>query len=347
VIRPLALVLAAALTASSQQSPAGAPVRGLTAAADVRRAYDAILDADFARLPAELGRVCGPAPPEVCAMVDALGEWWQVALEPESRLRDVTLERLVETAIAGTEAWTVREPHRAEAWFYVGAAYGVRVQWRVLRQERLAAARDGKRIQAALERALELDPGMHDAEFGRGLYRYYADIAPSAFKFLRWFLLLPAGDRAGGLREIVDARDRGLLVQGEADYQLHLIYLWYEKRAQDALAIVRGLEQRYPGNPLFRLTEAEILDVYFHDHSASYDSAAALLALAGSRRIHEPDLAAARARLQMATELDHLGDERRAADVLQTLIAANPPRPYGITAKAQTLLKAVSTRATK
>ena len=46
----------------------------------------------------------------------------------------------------------------AEAWFYLGAAYGARVQWRVLRQEHLAAARDGKRIKEALEQALALDP---------------------------------------------------------------------------------------------------------------------------------------------------------------------------------------------
>jgi hypothetical protein len=347
VIRPVALGLAAALTAFSFQTPSAAPVRGLTAATEVRRAYDAILDADFARLPAELERVCGPAPREVCAMLDALGQWWQIAIEPESRLRDVTLDRLVADAIARTSEWTGREPQRAEAWFYLGAAYGVRVQWRVLRQERLAAARDGKRIKAALDRALALDPSMHDAEFGRGLYRYYADIAPSAFKILRWLLLLPAGDRAGGLREIVEARDRGLLVPGEADYQLHLIYLWYEKRSRDALTILQGLQARYPMNPLFRISEAEIQDVYFHDHAASYASAARLLTLAESQRINDPALAAARARLQMAIELDHLGDHRRATDMAQSLIATNPPRPYGITIRAQTLLKSLTARATK
>ena len=43
-------------------------------------------------------------------------------------------------------------------------------------------------------------------------------------------LLMPGGDREGGLAQITDARDYGQLVRGEADYQLHLIYLWYEKR---------------------------------------------------------------------------------------------------------------------
>ena len=91
------------------------------------------------------------------------------------------------------------EPNRAEAWFYLGAAYGVRAQFRVYRVERLAAARDGKRIKDALEQALALDPAMHDAEFGIGMYRYYAGVAPAIFRFLRFLLLLPGGDREGGL----------------------------------------------------------------------------------------------------------------------------------------------------
>ena len=56
-------------------------------------------------------------------------------------------------AIAEAERWTAAEPERAEAWFYLGAAYGARAQFRVHRVERLAAARDGKRIKQALERA--------------------------------------------------------------------------------------------------------------------------------------------------------------------------------------------------
>ena len=99
-------------------------------------------------------------------------------------------------------AWTAAEPKRAEAWFYLGAAYGVRAQFRVYRVERLAAARDGKRIKESLEQALALDPSMHDAEFGIGMYRYYAGVAPAIFRFLRFLLLLPGGDREGGLAQL-------------------------------------------------------------------------------------------------------------------------------------------------
>lgn len=54
-------------------------------------------------------------------------------------------------------ASTGQVPRRgSRAWGYLGAAYGARAQWRVLRLERLPAARDGKRIKESLERALEL-----------------------------------------------------------------------------------------------------------------------------------------------------------------------------------------------
>ena len=129
---------------------------------------------------------------------------------------------------------------------------------------------------------------MHDAEFGIGMYRYYAGVAPAIFRFLRFLLLLPGGDRAGGLAQLERASQRGVLVRGEAQFQIHVLYLWYEHKSQEALAIIRGLQQRYPHNPLFHQIEAEILDVYFHDHAASLKASEQLLALAQSARCSAP-----------------------------------------------------------
>ena len=58
-----------------------------------------------------------------------------------------------------------------------------------------------------------------------GSTRYYADIAPAFAKFLRFFLLLPGGDRVAGLRDMEAVHKQGQLLQGEADYQLHWIDL--------------------------------------------------------------------------------------------------------------------------
>jgi hypothetical protein len=230
-----------AATAPHAAAPAFHQIRGVDGLA---RAYDFILEARFDQVDAELRRACGPAPPEACEVLGATSVWWQILLDPESRELDDEFSTAVDRAIASTEAWTDRAPDDAEAWFYNGGAYAARVQWRVLRDEKLAAARDGKAIKVALERAIELDPSLEDAYFGVGMYKYYADVAPAVAKFLRFLMLLPGGDRKEGLDQMLRARSRGRLLQGEADYQLHVIYLWYERQTPRALQLLESLHDR-------------------------------------------------------------------------------------------------------
>jgi hypothetical protein len=292
-------LFAACLLASASQAHAQ---RGITAAPQIARAYDLILDADFDQLNASLPSICPPAPRVACEGLKALGLWWQIFLDPDNKSLDAAFLAAANTAIADAERFAAAEPNRAEAWFYVGAAYGARAQFRVYRVERVAAARDGKRIKEALEKALALDPSMHDAEFGIGMYRYYAGVAPAIFRFLRFLLLLPGGDREGGLAQLERASQLGVLVRGEAQFQIHVLYLWYEHKSKEALAIIRGLQQRYPHNPLFHQIEAEILDVYFHDHVGSLKASERLLSLAQSRAVFRADIAEKAARRNIAKQ---------------------------------------------
>jgi hypothetical protein len=296
------LVVLVLVFATGVQSFAQDPQPGITAAAAVARAYDLILDANFDELKAVLPSTCPPAPMVACRGLEALSLWWQIQLDLENRGLDATFLSTVNTAISEAERFAEAEPNRAEAWFYVGAAYGARSQFRVYREERIGAARDGKRIKEALERALALDPAMHDAEFGIGMYRYYAGVAPAIFRFLRFLLLLPGGDREGGLQQLERASSLGLLVRGEAQFQIHVLYLWYEKKWPQALTIIRQLQARYPHNPLFRQIEADILDVYFHDHAASLKASEQLLALAQSRAVFRADIAERAARRNIAKQ---------------------------------------------
>ena len=324
-------------------SPASVATRqpGITAADTVARAYDLVLNADFEGLDKALPETCPPAPQVACTGLEALSLWWQIHIDPESRLLDAAFLSKVNAAIAEAEQMTKAEPNRAEAWFYLGAAYGVRAQFRVYRVERLAAARDGKRIKDALERALALDPSMHDAEFGIGMYRYYAGVAPAYFRFLRFLLLLPGGDREEGLRQLERAAARGRLVRGEAQYQIHILYLWYERKWLDALTIIRDLQDRYPRNPLLRHIEAEILDVYTHDAAASLKASEQLLTMAQSRSVNRPDLASTVARLNIAKQLIALKETDRASDLLDRVIAEKPSAPADAIPRARALKRAL------
>jgi hypothetical protein len=279
---------------------------GITAAPQIARAYDLILDANFDELKKVLPATCPPAPIVACRGLEALSLWWQIQLDLDNHSLDAAFMTATEQAIAAATRMAQAEPQRAEAWFYLGAAYGARAQYRVYRTERLAAARDGKRIKESLERAIALDPSMHDAEFGIGMYRYYAGVAPAIFRFLRFLLLLPGGDRQGGLEQLERAAQRGVLVSGEAQYQIQVLYLWYEHKSKEALAIIRLLQARYPHNPLFRQIEAEVLDVYFHDHAASLTASQQLLSLAQDRKVFRADIAERAARRNIAKQINAL-----------------------------------------
>ena len=338
----LVAVLAALCTLVAPLFAARQPA--LTGSARLARAYDAIFDARFDDVPRLLEDACGPrtptssfktrrpdtgrAPEEACQLLDVLSLWWQMQLDAESLSNDARFSARVDATIEALEAWTQEQPDKAEAWFYLGGAYGARAQWQALRGERLAAAREGKRIKQALERALELDQNLHDAWFGIGLYHYYADVAPTAAKMLRWLLALPGGDRVGGLNEMLRAQRSGELLKDEADYQLQLIYLWYEKQPERALTLLKGLAQAHPRNPLFAAQVAEVEDVYLSDFAASLASWRALHDAARTRRVAEPEATEVRARIGMARQLDALYETDAAIEQLRTVVGARPAAPF-------------------
>jgi tetratricopeptide (TPR) repeat protein len=316
----------------------------LTGAPQIARVYDAILDARFDDVPALLNQACPPAPREVCTLLDTVALWWQIQLDPDNASRDSLFLAKANAAIASMEAWTKTEPRRAEAWFYLGGAYGARANLRVLRHQVLSAARDGKRIKEALERSLALDPALDDAYFGIGLYHYYAGVAPAAARLLRFLLLLPGGDKVQGLQEMLRARDGGQLLRSEADYQLHIIYIWYEHEPLKAIALVNGLRATYPHNPHFPQVVAEITDTYLHDTTASLRGWQELLELARGGRVHLAPMAETRARIGMAVQLDRLYETDLAVAQLRAVVAANPSAPAGAVTNAQQLLRRMETR---
>ena len=313
-------------------SSAGA---ALTESGRLRAVYDTILDAQFDRVDAQLKQTCPPAPGEACQTLGVVALWWQILINPESRLLDRRFTDAAAAAILANTRWTSREPQRAEAWFYLAGSYAPLVQWHVLRRERLTAAREGSQIKTALERALQLDPALNDAYFVIGLYHYYADVAPAAAKFLRWLLLLPGGDRVKGLQEMLQARERGELLRGEADYQLHLVYLWYEQKPRQALDLLEILEARYPSNPLFLQRIAEVESEYFQDHPASAAGWQTLLDRARGGRVWDAPLAEVRARLGLASELDAMYESDRAIEELKRVVELKPIAPFAARTQLQ------------
>ena len=165
--------------------------------------------------------------------------------------------------------------------------------------------------------------------------RYYADIAPAVAKFLRFLLLLPGGDRVQGLKDMETVHERGTLLRGEADYQLHWIYLWYENQPKRALELLNGLRTRYPANPHLAMRAGEIEDQYFHDAGASLGVWQALAE--GAARTGDPVLSEAAGRMGAAVQLNALEETDRGVAELDKVIAMAPARPFGARARARWL----------
>ena len=142
----------------SLAAPAGAA--GLTSPEPLVKAYDLILEARFDEAERQLKSACPPAPQPACDVIGAVNDYWRLLLNPEDTSRDAALLARINAAIGSAEAWVAREPKRAEAWFYLGGAYGTRVLLRGHRGQYLAAARDGKRIHDSLQLAISLDPSL-------------------------------------------------------------------------------------------------------------------------------------------------------------------------------------------
>lgn len=344
------LILALAWPAPEATSAQGPPVAQqanghLRGSVGLAHAYDTILDARSAdQLDIDLAKACPPAPGEACQLLRVTGIWWRIQRDPNNRALDGGFMRDANAAIAASEAWAAREPRNAEAWFYLGAAYALRVQFRVLRNEKLAAARDGKRIKQALERSIALDPQLNDAYFGIGLYEYYADVAPGAAKFLRWLLLLPGGNKAQGLQRMLRTQSSGELLRGEADFQLHILYLWYENRADRALDLLDGLRDKHPTNALFPLLIGDIQDTYLHDPTAALSTYASVLNAAREQRVSEARMAETQARLGMARQLDLMAETDRAIEYLKGALELRPEAPYSARALAALRLGAAYDR---
>ncbi len=268
--------------------------RAFSDAPRIAAVYDLILDARFDQAAARLADTCPPAPAAVCRSLAEASLWWQILADPDSTARDAAFTGAADAAVAAAAEWTEREPQRGEAWFYLGAAHGPIVNWRALRGQRVAAAREANRVKDALERALQLDPSLDDAYFGIGLYHYYADVVPAYARLLRWLLLLPGGNREAGLAEMQRGRAGAKILRGEADFQLQQVYLWYERRPDDALALLEALDARYPFNPVFLERIAEARSKQYHDRAAS---AAAWTRLRDRAREHRVYDAARIARL--------------------------------------------------
>lgn len=165
---------------------------------------------------------------------------------------DADFEREVDTAIRKSQANIRGQRDVARNDLYEGMAYALEARLAGLRAHDLATARAGKKMRPLLLAALQLDPNLTDAYAGTGLYNYFVDTLPSIVKMLRFFIGLPAGNRALGIEQMEKAAQHGDFTRAEAQFYLAKDYTRRnELQFGKALGLFEQLAREYPENPFW------------------------------------------------------------------------------------------------
>ena len=141
---------------------------------------------------------------------------------------------------------------------YAGMAEALASRLYSLRGENHNAAKAGVRAREHFLRALDLDPTAADASFGLDLYDYYVDTLSTVARVLRFFMGIPGGSKAEGIRLMQIAIRDGQLTPVLARFYLAVNLENYDFRYEEALTTVTPLVERYPQNPIFHLTQGDL-----------------------------------------------------------------------------------------
>jgi tetratricopeptide (TPR) repeat protein len=172
----------------------------------------------------------------------------------------------------------------AEMQFYSGMGDALAARLYGLRGENRAGARAGVRAREHLLRAIALDPNLVDAEFGLGLYNYYADTLSGAARVLRFFMGIPGGNKQDGIRQLEHAIADGKLTSSEARFYLAISLHNYDQKYARALELAGPLAEKYPANPLFQLIRGDL-----YAKLGRRESAAECYRAATTLDVHDPD----------------------------------------------------------
>jgi hypothetical protein len=136
----------------------------------------------------------------------------------------------------------------AEALFYLAHAHLLRAAFRFDHDRGMwGAARDGASAKSYIDKYVKEYPADPDGYFALGTYNYFAEILPTFFKVVRFFLFIPAGNRIEGLKQIERAT-KSVYFGPMSRLMLMDIYNEFEGRQDEAIKLGESLHSQYPAS---------------------------------------------------------------------------------------------------
>lgn len=155
-------------------------------------------------------------------------------------------------AVSAAERRLARNPSDAQAHYAQGSALGLEASYTATIEGRVAAAfPTARRAYKAAERAIDIDPALHEAKLILGTYRYIVASQSLPTRLVAYVAGMD-GDKAKGLALIEEAARVSTEVQTEARFALVLLYN-RERLYDAALRVIGQLQQQYPRNRILWL----------------------------------------------------------------------------------------------
>jgi tetratricopeptide (TPR) repeat protein len=155
----------------------------------------------------------------------------------------------VAKALELAERQVAERPRDARAHYELGAAVGLQATFTASIEGRLLAGfRGASRAYDEHEKALQLDPGLKDAQLIVGTYRYIVSTLSLPMRWMAYAVGF-GGGKERGMRMIEETASAGDENRIDAQFALVLLYN-REKRYEDALRVLQDLRREHRRNRL-------------------------------------------------------------------------------------------------
>ena len=183
---------------------------------------------------------------------------YEMSFDLDARKKDQeAIVRYVGTALEKGQKRLENNPKDSEAYLAMAMAKIAKVNWTVHEKRYLAMAQETSNIWNYLEKASATEPNNFDIYFLMGLLHYHIDHLPGLTHIASSFLIT-SGDSQRGLKEIELAAKKGDLLRNMAQTELLSAYMFFEKKPELAVPVIRELREKFPNNYNYLLLQANI-----------------------------------------------------------------------------------------
>jgi tetratricopeptide (TPR) repeat protein len=334
-------VCVVALTLGALPAAAGLPVQpdpvveaqidSLMRAA-VDHAFDGRLDLGLETV--DYAQTIAPRDPRIgLTRFRLLRENYPVSIFQEelARKQEPALMRELEDTIALCDSMLELDETDAAAYLYRGWAYMNKAQTQLIAGHMRAAAGSSRHGKGDFDKFYEYHPqGDPDAATVLGAFLFYADTLPGFFKFIRWLVRVPGGDRDRGIALLKEGAEGRGYTYPDALLLLGVTYYLFDGNLEDSSRILREAVERYPNHPWVVEYTASMSYVFpeFTGQAIAYQSA--ILEGWGETTIGWYDPVRYRLLWSLGREYLWLGEYQSALKRMGEIVVDAPPEPARI-----------------